>query len=111
MKIVQFLCAEWYNAAKRAECMAETIDAIAMLDTIIVEHPNHSIIIGGDINSELRGESPFDPLWEEFMTKFGLMSCDHFLPPTSFTYYHESLDHKKWNDHFLVRHGFHERSV
>ena len=50
----------YFNSARRAECIAETIDVISMLETIIDQHHTHSIIIGGDINSELKGELPFD---------------------------------------------------
>ena len=50
----------FYNSARRAECMAECIDAIEMLDTIIEQHPNHQVIIGGDYNTELKGYSPLN---------------------------------------------------
>ena len=36
------------------------------------------------------------------MSKFGLASCDNSFPTTTITYHHDSLGHKKWNDHFLV---------
>ena len=99
-----FLCAyfPFFDSAHRAECMAETVDALTMLENIIEQCPSHSIIIGGDINTELKGKSPFDPLWSEFMTKYQLTSCDMFLPPTTTTYRHNSLNQNKWNDHFLV---------
>ena len=95
----------FYDSSKRDECMVETIDAITMLETIIESHPLHSLIIGGDFNSELKGVSPFDTLWSEFITKYDLMNCDNFIADPSsnnYTYYHESLGHRKWNDHFLI---------
>ena len=92
----------FYNSSRRAECLAETVDAIAMLETIIEQHPNHKVIIGGDFNTELKGVSPFDRQWFSFLTKNQLASCDMCFPPDSITYHHESLDQKKWNDHFLV---------
>lgn len=36
------------------------------------------------------------------MTKFQLASCDNFFPPDVVTYHHQSLGHKKFNDHFIV---------
>ena len=92
----------YYNSSRRAECMAETLDAISMLETIIEQHQDHSIIIGGDINSELKGESPFDCYWTEFMSTHQLTCCDRFYPSNSITYHHKNLGHKKWNDHFIV---------
>ena len=99
-----FLCAymPFFNSSQRAECMTDTHDAISMIETMIEAHPNHKIIFGGDLNCELKGTSPFDPLWAELQTKFDLVSCDSFLPPSAFTYFHESLDQRKLNDHFLV---------
>ena len=52
----------FFNSSQRAQCLTETIDVIAMLETIIEAHPHHSVIIGGDWNTELKGNSPFDPL-------------------------------------------------
>ena len=82
--------------------MTETIDALAMVENIIEAHPHHAVIIGGDFNCELNNRSPFDPLWAEFCTKYDLVSCDDRYPSSSFTYRHNSLNHIKWNDHFLV---------
>ena len=98
------LCAymPFFNASNRAECMADTIDAISMLESIIEEFPCHKIILGGDLNTELKGNSPFDPLWNEFTSRYKLSYCDSFFPPDSITYRHESLDQSKWNDHLIV---------
>ena len=93
----------FFDASKREECMVDTIDAIAMLETIINSHPLHSYVIGGDLNCELNGNSPFDPLWSAFIEKYDLMSCDTFIPcPDTYTYSHDSLGQRKWNDHFLI---------
>ena len=73
-----------------------------MLDTIIEQHPNHLIIIGGDLNTELKGNAPFDIHWSDFMTRHNLSCCDSFLPSDTYTYHHKSLDQKKWSDHFIV---------
>ena len=95
----------FYDTSHRAKCMTQTIDALSMLENICDEYQNHSIIIGGDLNTELKGDSPFDTLWSDFMTKYDLSSCDDFYPPSTTTYHHQSLNQKKWNDHFLVRRG------
>ena len=76
----------YYNAAQRAECLTETMDAIATLETIIDQHPHHQIIIGGDLNTEMKGISPFDPLWCDLMNKYQLESCDRFFPDSTTTY-------------------------
>ena len=92
----------FYNTSRRAECLAETVDTIAMIETIVEQNPQHKVIIGGDFNTELKGISPFDRHWQSLMNKNQLSSCDICFPPDSITYHHESLDQKKWNDHFLV---------
>ena len=95
----------FFDASKREACMVETIDAISMIETIIDSHPLHSIIIGGDFNTELKGDSPFDTFWNDFCAKFDLIKCDNFVSnsnPTTYTYSHDSLGQRKWNDHFLI---------
>ena len=42
----------FFDSARRAQCMAETVDALTMLETVIEQFPNHSIILGGDLNTE-----------------------------------------------------------
>ena len=102
----------FFDASKRQECMAEASDTVSMLEEIISDHPLHKVIIGGDYNSELNGSSPFDPLWDEFMNKYDLICCDQFVNNNNnnnnknFTYFHESLNQKKWSDHFLVSTSF-----
>ena len=92
----------FYDTSNRDKCMIETIDTISMIETILEQHPSHLVCIGGDFNTELKGISAFDPFWTELMTKYSFTCCDHFQSPTAFTYHHESLQHKKFNDHFLV---------
>ena len=103
-KSVLLLCIymPFYNASRKSECIAETNDAIAMLDTIIEQHPDHLTILGGDFNSELSGKSPFDPLWRDFFSRHKLACCSSQFPDNSVTYHHKSLDQKKWIDHFVV---------
>ena len=95
----------FYDSSNRAACLVETIDTLSMLDLIINDHPQHQVVLGGDLNTELKGDSPFDPLWTEFVSKNGLAYCNEFLPPSSYTYHHVSLGHKKLNDHFIVSRG------
>ena len=92
----------FFDAANRAKCMSETIDAISMVENIIENHPDHKVILGGDFNTEFKGESPFDPLWNEFVSKFRLTCCDGQFPSDTFTYRHKTLNQQKWNDHFFV---------
>ena len=53
----------FFDTNNRTKCMAETTDAMAMVDLIITDHPQHHMVIGGDLNCELSGESPFDQIW------------------------------------------------
>ena len=97
----------FYDSSHREQCLLETIDAIAMLEGILSEHPQHKIVIGGDLNCELRGDSPFDTYWQAFMRKYDLISCDSLFTNNNngegiFTYHHVALGHKKWSDHFIV---------
>ena len=107
------LCAymPFFDSSNRAECMSETIDALSMIETIIDQFPSHAVIIGGDMNTEFKGSSPFDPLWSDLMAKYDLSTCDHFLPSTTTTYHHQSMDHRKWNDHFVVSRKVLSRSI
>ena len=50
------------DSRKRDECRAEALDTISMIEMIIEDHPQHLVVIGGDINCELNGHSPFDEL-------------------------------------------------
>ena len=101
---ILFICLymPFFNASRRDQCMTETYDAISMVELLIEDHPHHSIIIGGDLNTELKGESPFDPIWNQLMTRNRLTSCDSFISSPNYTYRHDSLNQTKFNDHFLV---------
>ena len=101
----------FFNTSQRVECISETIDTIAMLEAIIEQHPNHLVIIGGDLNTELKGNSPFDPHWLEFMTKNQLTCCDNLYPSNSYTYHHNTLNQKKWNDHFIVHTSLLQKNI
>ena len=56
----------YFNASRQEECIVETIDVLSMLETVIEDHPNHLIVVEGDLNTELKGDSPFDSNWNEF---------------------------------------------
>ena len=93
----------FYDASRRQECVAETVDALSMIEEIINDHPHHKVIIGGDINTELNNSSPFDPIWANFMSKYDIKCCDSLVTgDTNYTYSHDSLNQRKWNDHFLL---------
>ena len=92
----------FYNASKRDQCMNETIDALSMVELLIENHPYHEFVIGGDLNTELKGRSPFDPLWTDLLAKHSFAYCDNFISSPLYTYRHESLDQSKFNDHFIV---------
>jgi hypothetical protein len=96
----------FYDSSKRVECTQECVDAISMIETILDEHPQHHIIIGGDFNTELKGQSPFDPYWKDLMERYNLLCCDSLSKNSvAYTYSHPTLPIGKWNDHFLVDKG------
>ena len=95
----------FFDSRNRETCMVETIDTISMLDIIIHDHPDHLIVLGGDLNTEFKGESPFDPLWYSFLTKNSLAYRSSRFSAPGYTYHHISLGHKKFNDHFFVSHA------
>ena len=86
----------------RDSCLAETADAIAMIESIVNDFPYHDFAIGGDLNTELNGRSPFDPLWKEFTDSHRFAYCSQMFAGPRFTYHHESLGQTKFNDHFIV---------
>ena len=93
----------FFDASKRNECLSETIDTLSMIEEIVSDHPLHKLIIGGDINTELKGSSLFDSFWSEFMRKHDMVCCDNLVKnDVNYTYIHDSLDQKKWNDHFFL---------
>ena len=111
----------FYDSSRRQECIAECIETISMLDEIVSDHPCHSVILGGDFNTEFRGNSPFDILWQEFSDKHNLVCCDGLINgggiggggtiggsddgtviSNHYTYIHDSLNQQKWNDHFII---------
>ena len=86
----------------RESCLAETADAIVMIESIVNDFPYHDFVIGGDLNTELNGSSPFDPLWKEFTDSHRFAYCSQMFAGPRFTYHHESLGQTKFNDHFIV---------
>ena len=52
------------DSRNRESCRANAMETISMIETIIHDHPRHLIVIGGDLNCELNGNSPFDQLWD-----------------------------------------------
>ena len=90
------------DSSNRVRCMAETTDAISMLESIMDAHPDHEVILGGDFNTEMKDESPFDVHWNQFAAKYKLKCCDEFYPHNSITYRHKTLNQAKFSDHFLV---------
>ena len=101
---ILFICVymPFYKSSKRNSCLAETKDTISMIDKIIHDHPGHLIVIGGDLNTELKGKSPFDSFWNDLTEKNQLSYCTDLFPSPGYTYHHVALGHRKQNDHFIV---------
>ena len=91
----------FFDSNNRTSCLAETLDTISMVELIINDYPQHQIVLGGDLNCELTGDSPFDSIWSDFVAKNKFAYCNISSPP-GYTYHHAKLGHKKMNDHFLV---------
>ena len=92
----------FFDSRKRETCLAETIETISAIERIVVDHPHHLFVIGGDLNCELSGSSPFDELWNDFSTKHRFVFCSSQFSAPGYTYHHASLNQKKFNDHFLI---------
>ena len=92
----------FYDASNREECLAETIDALSMIDILIENHPDHLIIIGGDLNTQLKGDSPFDALWLDLTSKNRLEYCSRQFSQSGYTFRQEKLGQRKMLDHFIV---------
>ena len=69
----------FYNSSKREKCLAETKDALSMIELLIDDHPQHLVIIGGDLNTELKGQSPYDPLWDGLSRRKQLSYCSNLF--------------------------------
>ena len=82
--------------------MVEAMDTISVIDLLIEEYPNHHVIIGGDLNTEMKGESPFDKLWTELNSKNAFTFCNNVVSGPHYTYRHDSLNQTKFNDHLIV---------
>ena len=82
--------------------MNETMDVTSMLELMLLDHPDHDIVIGGDLNTELKGESPFDNHWDGLCSKYSLAYCDSLASSINYTYRHETLNQCKFNDHFIL---------
>ena len=95
----------FYDSANRTECLSETINTIAMVEEIMSDHPLHNFVLGGDFNTEFLGNSPFDELWRDCITKSNLICCDNMTngdTDDKYTYIHDTLGQTKWNDHFFI---------
>ena len=92
----------FFDSSNREECIAETQDTLSMIEVLIDNHPHHLIIIGGDLNTELKGESCFDQLWSDLVTKNRLAYCSQLFSSPGYTYRQDTLGHKKLIDHFIV---------
>ena len=101
----------FYNSSRREQCMTETIDAISMIELLIDDYPQHKVVIGGDLNTELKGNSPFDALWTDLMTKNRFTYCDQYVSSLNYTYRHDTLNQTKFNDHFIVSRDILERDI
>ena len=93
----------FFDASKRLECIAATNETIAMLEEVLSDHPRHKVIISDDFNTKFKGSLSFDILWRELICKHNLTCCDQYISNNNnYTYSHDSLNQRKWNDHFLV---------
>jgi hypothetical protein len=103
--LILYIYLPFLDSSKREKSLQEYTEALSMVESILDDFPLHRIIIGGDFNTELKGRSPYDALLFDLMHKYKLSSCDSItngVNGVQYTYRHNSLDHTKWNDHFMV---------
>ena len=102
----------FYDTSRRQECMADSLEVITMLEEILVDHPLHRLVLGGDFNTEFTDSSPLDHLWRDFIKQHNLVCCDKYNNNNRpYTYIHNSLNQKKWNDHFFISSSLVQSSV
>lgn len=59
----------FFDTNNRDECIAETQDTLSMIEVLIENHPNHMVIIGGDLHTKLKDESALDNMWNDMVLK------------------------------------------
>ena len=92
----------FFDTNNRDECIAETQDTLSMIEDLIENHPNHLVIIGGDLNTKVKDESALDNLWNDMVLKNRLAYCSHLFDSPGDTFFQNSLSHKKHLDQKLV---------
>jgi len=66
-------------------------------------YPSHSVLIGGDFNTDLDKASPVTQMLCSFLSEVNLTRCDRlFHGPYLSTYHNESLNHESNIDFFAV---------
>jgi len=92
-----------------------TVDRLNVLEEILNNvlpwihiYPDHKVVFGGDINTDLDAVGPVCELFNRFSVDNGLLRCDHLgsnLPSCSnkrSTYYNEALNCESTIDYFLT---------
>ena len=81
-------------------------DIISMIEEVINQFPDYSIICGGNLNTNLCASSPSAFLIRQFMQDCNLEICDGVLSKSenilNYTYCHETLKHYSYIDYFLI---------
>src|ERR1043165_7900519 len=78
------------------------------IETTLVDFPDYAQIIGGDFNFEcIQGNIGYE-LFKGIIADFNLSCCDAVCENSvGYTYFHETLKHFSWIDHFFVTNELH----
>lgn len=73
------------------------------IGSIITLYCSYSIVMGGDINSDLSINSKRSRILRAFMKDFNLsLACDILKPNCRYTYFHETQQHFSTVDYFMI---------
>ena len=82
-------------------CTVQSI--FAELDDIISSFPQHNLVLGGDLNTNICLDLAKNDIFHRFFVKFKIVPCNNFIASNStFTYCHESLQHFSYIDFICI---------
>jgi hypothetical protein len=87
--------------------IVESSSVVAYVDNTLRKYSDSDHLIAGDFNFEYKpGTIGFD-IFSDIVLEYKLICCDNFNVNINvgYTYFHETLNHKSWLDHFFITSG------
>ena len=104
---LQVICVGLYFPSDRNN-LQEYVDSLCsingFIESVIDDNPGYKILLTGDFNFPCNvGDKGYD-LFMSLTNDFNLTSCDVLdVENVGYTYFHETLGHKSFIDHFLFK--------